>query len=613
MDTRLLVASFCVGALLFLGIVGAVPNAQLTVSEVTVEPGEPTVNESVTITPTIESSVGSDDPVTIDSVTATVGGEEIGNVTNEGTLSPGDAVAVPFTTSFDEPGEYTVEFEITGTDAEGETVSLTREESLVVSPVPSVRLTVDDVAVEPATPAAGEPVTIPVSVESSGGSTQPLDVDTVSLLDGNETLASAAEVGSLAVGDGITVPLTTTFETSGEKRLTAELRGTNANNESVVVRQPVSVVIEAGAPTLEFGNLSGVAGASSELSVRVSNPTEVTLRNVVATVGGDGVRGEIDRRVIPALEPGETNELTFVVQPGTAGEVLLETNVSYIGGSGTESTVTRATPVPVEPLDEAVSVRIQRVTGEAESSEPDLGVDVEGILDGGGDDTEATSDGDVRVTISNLGNTPVSSVVLEPRAGEQSLGPRPVADELAPGEEASVLVSLERTPPGEIVFEATYDVAGDQSSATRGFDPGSESGAVSVTGVNLDASGDSLTITGDIGNPGGSEISGVVVAVDGGEGISPAYPNRDFFVGEIESNGFAPFELTAAIDENATSVPVTVEYRVDGDLRTETVELPVDEPPDASSDDGPSPLLLGAVVAMLGVLLIAVVTFARQG
>jgi hypothetical protein len=609
MDWRALGMAFFI-CVVFVGSAVAVPNAQLTVSDVTV--GDAVAGEPVTITPTIQSSVGSDQAVTIDTVNATIDGEEIAEVTNEGTLSPGDDVSVPITTTFEKPGEYTVEFLVVGTDEDGERVTVTREETVVVSPVPAVRLTVADVAVAPETPTVGAPVTVPVTVDSSAGSSQPLTVDSIALLDGEEPLAEASGVGSLAVGDAITVPLTTTFETAGVKTLSTELRGTNANDESVVVNQPVTLVVEAGAPAIEVGNLSAVEGTGTEVGVAVSNPTEGTLRDVVATVGGPGLEGEVDRRVVPSLSPGETADLSFRVRPESAGETLLETNVSYRTGTGTTADRSVTDVMTVEPLAEAVSVRVRTVSGEPEQSQPDLGVGVEGVLDTDVGEEATGSEGDLRVTVSNLGNAIVRNVVLDPQAGGQSLGARPIATELAPGAEESAVVTLERTPPGELVFEVTYDVANSSSSSAATYDPGAGRGTVSVTGVDLETNGEQVEITGDIGNPGEGDISGVVVAVGSAEDVSPSYPSRDFFVGQIEGNGFAPFELTATAGENATHVPLTVQYLVDGDERTETVELPIEEPPDGNGGGGPSTLLIAAVFVGLLAVLTTIVVFARR-
>lgn len=604
------IALFVLGV--FVGTATAVPAVQLTVSDVSVDPDEPVAGEEFTITPTIQSSAGSDQAVTIDSVSVTVDGEQIDAVTDEGTLSPGDSVSVPFTTTFDEPGEYTVQFEISGTDEDGEQVTLTREETVTVSPVPDVRLTVDDPAIEPETPTAGAPVTVPITVDSSAGSSQPLTVDSVALLDGEQQLLETSRVGALAVGDSITVPLTTTFDSPGEKSLTTELRGRNAKNETVVVREPLSLVVEQGAPAIEMTNLSAVEETTSAVSATVSNPTEATLRNIVVTVDSDGASSAVDQRVIPSLDPGETAERQFRLRPGGAGETPLEANVSFTTAAGTEASVSMTEILAVDPLEEAVSVRVRTVSAEDETQQTDIAGGVEGILDAQDQPETDTAEGDVRVTVSNLGNAPLRNVVLDPLAGEASLGARPVTNELAPGTEESVIVSLEGTPPTEVLFEASYDVGTDAARTTTAFEPERNQGSVSVTGVNLETSGEQAVITGDIGNPGVGDISGVVVLVDSAEGVTPAYPNRDFFVGEIEGDGFAPFELTATLTENATEIPLEVQYLVDGDERTETVELPVEEAPDEDDGGGPSVIVVGLVVVLLTALLSTVVLFARR-
>lgn len=595
------------------GVGGAVPNAQLTVSDVTVTPDEPTATEPVTITPTVSSSAGSDEPVEITEVTATVDDEEIGEKENVGTLSPGDDVAVPFTTTFDEPGTYTVTFEFTGVDEQDEQVTITREETIVVSAVPAVRLTVDDVAVEPETPTAGAPVTVPITVESSGGSTQPIEVDAVELRDGNETLASAGGTGSVSAGESITVPLTTTFDRPGEKRLTARLRGSNANDEPVVVTRPVQVAVEAGAPTVEVNNRSAIQGTASDISVTVSNPTEVALRNIVATVDGGGLEGVVDRQVIPTLAAGAQAEVEFVVRPETAGEALLRTNLSYTTAAGTSATRERSAVLSVPPLDEDVSVRVETDTEDQDQQNQNLGVGVDGILDGNNQQQEDDDrPGDIEVVVSNLGNAPIQNVVLDPRAGNQSLGARPVTDELAPGSEQAVTVSLARTPAAEVVFETNYDIGVNSSTATATFDPAGSRGAVSVTSVDIDSGDGEVEITGDIGNSGGSPVSGVVVTVESGTGVEPVYPNRDFFVGEVDENAFAPFELTAAVEENASSIPLEVSYLVDGDRRTRQVELPIEEPVTDQPNNNPPAILVGGVVLALLMLLSVIVIFIRR-
>ena len=84
-----------------------------------------------------------------------------------------------------------------------------------------------------------------------------------------------------------------------------------------------------------------------------------------------------------------------------------------------------------------------------------------------------------------------------------------------------------------------------------------------------------MLITGNTGNVGDAQVTAVVVSAGESEHIAPAYPQRDYFVGSIESSEFAPFELTAEVNaENVSEVPVEVTYRTAVEKRTQTVILP---------------------------------------
>jgi len=472
--------------------------------------------------------------------------------------------------------------------------------------VPEVRLTVDDVTVSPETPTAGEPVTIEATVQNSAGSTQAVEIDRVAVVENGEQLVDATGIGSLAIGDGTTVPLTTTFDEAGVHETTVEFTGTDEDGETVTVSQPLTVVVEGGAPSIETRNVTAVAGAPTNLTMTVGNPTEATLRNVVVSLDGPGLVGEIDRRVVPAIDPGAETPLTFRLRPESAGETLLETTISYTTAAGTEATVTSSEILQIRPREDRVAVRVTTQEPAREADGTDLGVDVAGILDQQNDDEQSDdSDTGVRVTVSNVGNAPITDVVLDPRAGDRSLGPRPVTDVLAPGTEESVVVSLERTPAAEVRFEVQYNTGGNESTASTVYRPTPNQGAVTVTGVDLERNGEDLVITGDIGNRGEGEVTGVVVAVDEAEGVSPSYPARDFFVGSIDGDGFAPFELTATVDANATHVPLEVEYLVAGDERTETARFPVEGATETGGNGGPSALVIGFVLVVLVAILTA--------
>ncbi len=485
--------------------------------------------------------------------------------------------------------------------------------------VPDARLTVDSVDVDPETPTAGSPVTITPTVESSAGSTEPVDIDAVALQDGDETLVNVTDSGALSPGDGITVPLTTTFDEPGTYDLTVNVTGTDSEGSTTTVEEPVSLVVEPGAPQLEINTEDVVNGTPTTVEGLVTNPTEGTLRDIELSIAGDDIEGLTDRRTVSSLEAGEEREFTFDIRPETTGAVSLETTATYRTGAGTEDSVSRTDTLAVEEAQYDVSVEVTAFDGtEGEDDDlddvGDIGIDIPGVGGDTGVEGESSSvNSDIGVIVSNVGNAPVTDVTLESMADGELFSVRPVATTLEPGEEQTLPVSLIDRSAANLTFQVTYQAGDQQETVATDIDRSTEQGAVAVTGANLEFDGERATITGDLGNTGGGSVSGVVVGVDEGEDVSPAYPARDFFLGEIESDGFAPFELTATVGENATQVPLEVQYTVDGEERTETVSLPVEERTESEDDGLPSFVLIGGLAATLfGLALLLVVLYFRR-
>jgi len=210
--------------------------------------------------------------------------------------------------------------------------------------------------------------------------------------------------------------------------------------------------------------------------------------------------------------------------------------------------------------------------------------------------------------VTNFGNAPVRDVVVRSTVNGSALD-RYAVGALAPGASESVIVDLSRAPGGPVEFETAYTVAGEEGSETASYDYRPETAGIRVTGVNLTATDGTLRIEGNAGNTGEATVSGVVVSVGESEYVTPAYPQRDYFVGSVEGSEFAPFELTADVDfENATSVPVDVTYTVNGVERTERVELPVDgvEERESGGSDFPLGLAGGLAVVLFATAAVAV-------
>jgi hypothetical protein len=486
----------------------------------------------------------------------------------------------------------------------------------LVGAVPDARLTVSDVTVAPGTPVTGAPVTVTVTVSNGGGSPSAVDVREVRLVDDGDVVARSAEPGALSPGGTLTVPLTARFDDPGLRDLTIQVIGIDEDDERVEVRRPLSLAVEAAPPLVEFNTTTLVADAETDVGLTVSNPTTDTLRNVVVSVSMPNGEAPVARRTIAALAAGADQGLNFSVSPTRVGASTLQVTVEYTTASGTRATETYQHSVRVDSLVDDVGVRVTTLPPE-ESGEPAQPGGQLGVLLGssaGGGDTTRDQNADeevaqVSVTVTNFGNTPISRVVATPRivgGDRETVLPRvSVPGPLAPGEEATVTVPLERAPGGDLRVDVTYEVASESSSATGRFDFRPRTGAVRLTGVDLAVSDGVLTITGNAGNTGRGSVTGLVVSVGDAPGVAPAYPQRDYFIGTVDGSEFAPFELTAQVDENASAVPVVVSYTVDGDTREERVDLPLSgvEREDRSNQEAPLTLWLGVV----GVVVVAAV------
>ncbi|ERG97102.1 CARDB domain-containing protein [Haloquadratum walsbyi] len=496
----------------------------------------------------------------------------------------------------------------------------------VVAGVPAARVSVSDATVTPATPTAGAPTTVTATVRLSGGSTSAVTVDRVELSSSDgDTVASTTNLGSLSAGETLTVPITTTFDTPGEHNLRIRASVTDADDDEETVTRPISVIVEQGVPQVTFDAPNAVTGADSPVQATVSNPTNAALRNLSVDIRSPEVG---DRRVreVPVLPAGATATLNFSVQPQQSGQQQLRADISYLTPAGTIQTVDTTRLIRAKPLANDVGIRVSQST---ESDQNDAGGVAGGIggiiggqsdLQGGGSQQDNNQQGEVAVTVSNFGNAPVDSVVVIPQTANgtvvEEIGRVIVDETLLPGTASTITVNTAQAQQiGQLRFAAAYDLAGERHTVAADFNQRA-SGAVDLTGVNLSVDSDgSVDLRGNLGNTGGSEVSGVVVRVTGSEYVTPEYPRQSYFVGTLGSSEFAPIELTASADvQNATEVPVRITYTVGADRIVETtmVSLP---PDDEINGTGTTPggsgvgvilsvVLAGAVVAISAVFII---------
>ena len=169
-------------------------------------------------------------------------------------------------------------------------------------------------------------------------------------------------LGVIGAGERIDVPLQTTFDTAGEKRLLVTVRGvrtdTNGSTETVgVIERPVYVSVSEPSsdsvtdPQLQIDTGRAVAGSDVPVSVAVSNGDDEALTDLTLRLESDGTV-EDPTRVRPTLGAGNMTTVEFTVHPETVGANTLEATVEYNDGS--QVTATRS--MHVEPLREDVDL-----------------------------------------------------------------------------------------------------------------------------------------------------------------------------------------------------------------------------------------------------------------
>jgi len=467
------------------------------------------------------------------------------------------------------------------------------------------RLALTDTTVTPATPTAGAPMTVETTLRLSGGSDTLMTVEEVRVVNDSdgEVLGTATGLGRLSPGETLDVPVTVTVDDPGTAELRLVALGSDGEGQSVEASRPLTVGVERGAPQVEFESDGLVAGAETPVEATVSNPTTAPLRGIEVRVAG----GE-SRATIPNLAAGASQTVNLTAAPAESGASTLSLSTVYTTPNGVRQRASTNESVTVEPHRADVDLRTARP--QSDDSQQQAG-DITGLLGGGGGSAlQSGSDGDdqataarVDVTVTNFGNAAVDDVVLTAEDGDGarlgSVGRFAVADTLAPGEETTVTVDLSGAGAvDDVRFVAAYETPEGRNETALVYGYGGSRGEASVTGVDVTLTdGGRVTIDGNLGNTGNGPVESAVVAVQPTDGVQPAYPQRDYFVGTVEQSAFAPFELTAqANTDNATEVTLQVRYSVDGEELTDTVTVPL-PPPESGGEGGP--LSLGATVAVV--------------
>jgi hypothetical protein len=460
----------------------------------------------------------------------------------------------------------------------------------------TAKVSIAGVDVAPSQPAPGERFTVTTTIrnaESTPNSpSNAFNVQAVALRAADSSATTYARVnnlGTLPEGASVDVPLTLSFDEPGVRELRVYVFGSGGAGP-VEYRYPVVVTVREGGPQVSVltGDADPVVGATSTVNVSVANGEAEAVRNVRLELGGRSVDVEDPTRVRPSIASGATEDFAFEVTP-RAADAALRATLRYTTENGDVRTTEVSSPFAAD------SLRVD--------------VGLEATVPAGGTDPP------VEAEVSNFGNAPLTDVVVRAEADGRVVARRAVPDVAA---ESSRRVALNVTGVDEATLDVTadYEVGDRAESTTTSVEYASNPGRVELTGVDVEREDDRIHLSGSASNVGLSDVQGVVVQVVPGEGVTPARPYREYFVGTIPASDFVSFDLYANVEEGTDTVPVRVSYLADGQRRETISEVSVaDLPParDGGGDSGSSPLLLvGGAVAALVVVGLAVFAYRRR-
>ncbi|WP_436906644.1 COG1361 S-layer family protein [Halosimplex marinum] len=571
--------------------VAAATSVDVTVSSVEVTPAEPVPGDEITIEPTIENFGSSSAGYFVDRVRLIKADDgpdpkEYDDIKNVGTIPAGSDRTVPLSVSFDEPGTYDLQVNVSGRGAEGEGVTrLSYPVTLTVEQrYPQLDVDANDSV---AGVRADGSVTVANSLSAPIESVElTVDGENVTVTNRREVLAT---VGSNA---SRSIEFDYRADDPGRHRVTATLTYTTAGGVTDTVTDTVTVRTERERPQLDIDTNTSIAGLESDGTVTVANGLGAPVTNAELTVAGDGVAVRNDRSVFTRVADGESATAAFDFRPSSAGDHEVTATLSYSTPGGATRTVTETVTLQADPLRDSVALDLN--TREGGNSQA------------------------VTVSVLNGGNAPIDNVSVRATSPNASVG-QALVDRVAAGESRTVRLNATLSADRAAVdVVATYDVARQRGEATASTALTQTPGTIGLTGLEVVPEGGRLRISGSASNLGTTDAQSVLVGVVDTDRVTPTAPNREYFVGTVPASDFVSFDVYAATEGNVSTVPLRVEYLVDGQRYTRTVEvdaagasraLAAGPDIDRSSGGGGGgfllPLAVGAVV-VVGVLAVVV-------
>ncbi|MGQ4557479.1 hypothetical protein [Halobellus sp. GM3] len=267
---------------------------------------------------------------------------------------------------------------------------------------------------------------------------------------------------------------------------------------------------------------------------------------------------------VGSIAPGGSMEIPISTTFESAGERRLDVNLVVQDDDGNYHSYTY--PVYIEVTEPNVKAQLStRASDEGSST--------------------------TAVSLTNFGNADLTDVEITADVDGETIDRKFVFD-VPPKSNQTTVFDTGDVSSETVRFTAEYAAAGENhtTSLTVDLDDQTEiPGEVRLTGIEALRTGGGVTVQGDAANLGGTDAESVLVRVQETDGVTPAPPSSEYFVGAIDASEFATFELTAQTESSASAVQIEISYIVDNERVTTTQEVSLDAASSVAAGPGGMP------------------------
>lgn len=253
---------------------------------------------------------------------------------------------------------------------------------------------ISGVSVSPSDPITGEAVTIETTIRNLESSSGAIDITDIYIRASGtaESYERFNDIGSIAPGSSVSVPMSVTFDQVGDRRLTVNVAYQDQSGNRYSSEYPIYVEIED--PNVRVGLTTNNSEDAPDITnVELSNYGNADLENV--TIAGTTGEKEFDRKYASDLEPDSSYSVAFDTGQLETGPVTF--TATYEAADSTHTTSRTV------DLDQQIEGEIRLTAIEVVRSGSDITIEGEAANVGG---TDAES---VLIGISNTnGARPVS-------------------------------------------------------------------------------------------------------------------------------------------------------------------------------------------------------------